>query len=73
MAETYRKAKIEHYVGMLALRKQTLKQQIEREEFKEMRDYLQGQLSAIELIVNELKTEFALLETPASSGEEAPE
>jgi len=73
MAETFRKSKVEHYVAMLALRRDTLKHQLERTEFDGMRDYLQGQLSAIDLIVNELSSEFALDPVdpkPKSNGEE---
>jgi hypothetical protein len=69
MAETYRKSKIEHYAATLQLRKKTIKLQIEQEEFKGMRDYLQGQLSAIDLIVNELQAEFQLDETSATGKE----
>ncbi|MCI3922616.1 hypothetical protein MO973_20500 [Paenibacillus sp. TRM 82003] len=60
MAETYRKAKIEHYVASLTLRKKTIAQQIAQEALQDKKDYLQGQLCAIELIVNELQAEFHL-------------
>jgi hypothetical protein len=60
MAETFRKSKVEHYISMLTLRRDTLKQQLERAEFDGQREYLQGQLSAIDLIVNEIASEFAL-------------
>ncbi|HZG77151.1 MAG TPA: hypothetical protein VEZ72_14965 [Paenibacillus sp.] len=60
MAETFRKSKVEHYISMLTLRRDTLKQQLERAEFDGQRQYLQGQLSAIDLIVNEILCEFAL-------------
>jgi hypothetical protein len=73
MAETYRKSKVEHYVAMLQLRKKTIKQQIEQEELKGMRDYLQGQLSAIDLIVNELQAEFHLESTTLSEKEHSDE
>jgi len=61
MAETFRRSKIEHYLAVLSLRRQTLKQQIEQEEYEGQRDFLQGQLCAIDWIVNELATEFALI------------
>jgi len=64
MAETYRKSKVEHYLSMLVLRKQTLLKQLESEQFANKRDYLQGQLSAIELIVSEIQAEFGLSEPP---------
>jgi hypothetical protein len=50
---------------MLTLRRDTLKQQLERAEFDGQRQYLQGQLSAIDLIVNEILSEFSL--DPSSS------
>jgi hypothetical protein len=62
MAETYRKSKVEHYVSRLMLRKKALKRQMEQAEFAEKRDFLQGQLSAIDLIIDELNAEFALCE-----------
>lgn len=70
MAETYRKARIENYVASLNLRKKTIASQIERESLKEMKDYLQGQLCAIDLIVNELQAEFNLHDEPGAEGEE---
>jgi hypothetical protein len=69
MAETYRKSKVEHYVATLTLRKKTIKQQIEQAELKNMRDYLKGQLTAIDLIVNELQAEFDLECTNLSAKE----
>ncbi len=74
MAETFRKSKVEHYIAMLALRRDTLKQQLERSEFDGQREYLQGQLSAIDLIVNEIASEFALdpsQQKSKSNGEES--
>lgn len=67
MAETYRKSKVEHYVSRLTLRKKALKRQMEQAEFAEMRDFLQGQLSAIDLIIDELNAEFALCEAQSTN------
>ncbi|WP_284644584.1 hypothetical protein [Paenibacillus silviterrae] len=70
MPETYRKSKVEHYVARLALRKNALRRQLEQEEFSEMKDFLKGQLSAIDLIIDELNAEFALCEaTTKEEGE----
>lgn len=60
MAETYRKSKVEHYVSRLLLRKNALKRQVEQAEFMEMKDFLRGQLAAIDLIIDELNAEFGL-------------
>jgi len=72
VAETFRKSKIEHYLTALALRRLTLKQQLEREEYAGIRDYLRGQLCAIDLIVNELSSEFAV-EPPSPASDKGEE
>lgn len=60
MAETYRKSKVEYYVSRLQLRKNVIKRQIEQEELKDIKDFLRGQMCAIDLIIDELDTEFNL-------------
>ncbi|WP_409341988.1 hypothetical protein [Paenibacillus sp. MBLB4367] len=60
MAQTYSKAKIEHYLERLRVRSKAYCQQSELTEFKEVRQFLLGQISANELIIKELKAEFGL-------------
>jgi hypothetical protein len=60
MAETYRKAKILNYIHLLTIRKKSLLNQLSQKEFEENADFLKGQLSAIELILDELTDEFEL-------------
>lgn len=60
MAETYRKAKIVNYLNLLAVRKKSLANQISQKAFEDNVEFLKGQLSAIELIFEELTDEFEL-------------
>ena len=61
MAETYRKSKVEYYVSRLQLRKNVIKRQIEQEELKDIKDFLRGQMCAIDLIIDELDTNLTFV------------
>jgi hypothetical protein len=69
MAETYRKAKILNYINLLTVRKRSLLNQLLQKEFEENADFLKGQLSAIELILDELADEFELGNCQSLEGE----
>ncbi|WNQ09847.1 hypothetical protein MJA45_19760 [Paenibacillus aurantius] len=60
MAETYRKTKIEHYAARLEHRKAILKEQLASEEFEDMKQFLKGQLSAVDMIHKEIIAEFEI-------------
>lgn len=62
MAETFRKAKIEHYLERLRNRKLLLKSQIGQPEFDELRSYFQGQITVLEEVISELEEEFGMKE-----------
>lgn len=58
MAETFRKARVESFCNRLSIRKKTLKNQLLEEEFQTQYDFIRGQISAIDLILEEIKSEF---------------
>lgn len=60
MAETYRKSKILNYINLLTVRKRSLLNQLSQKEFEDNANFLKGQLSAIELVLDELADEFEL-------------
>lgn len=63
MAETYRKAKIEHFYERLLIRRGTLKKQLELAEYSEERSMIKGQMLAIDLIINEIAAEFEIVQS----------
>ncbi|WP_438449085.1 hypothetical protein [Gorillibacterium sp. sgz5001074] len=70
MAETYRKSKVEYYLARLELRKNVLTEQLDKHGFEDKHDFIQGQISALELVVKEIKLEFELM-NPKSNQEES--
>ena len=60
MAETYRKAKIEAFYQRLDVRIKSLRNQLKEKELSDKYDFLQGQLCALELVAQELETEFKI-------------
>ncbi|WP_334071857.1 hypothetical protein [Paenibacillus sp. A14] len=64
MAETFRKSKIEHFVERLRQRKETLKSQLDESDYKEISDFLRGQMSATDMILKELQAEFEISSEP---------
>jgi len=60
MAEIYRKSKILNYINLLTVRKRSLLNQLLQKEFEDNANFLKGQLSAIELVLDELADEFEL-------------
>lgn len=78
MAQTFRKSKIENYVQKLRIRKSVLKNQLQQDEFSSSRETILGELKAVQLVLEELKTEFNVQtvddkpECPKCKGEESP-
>ena len=60
MAETFRKRRIEDFLERLNVRESILRKQLLRKEFAANEQFLQGQLSAVDAIIQELATEFDL-------------
>ncbi|MDF2961147.1 MAG: hypothetical protein K0S39_2882 [Paenibacillus sp.] len=69
MAETYRKSKVEHYLERLQVRKQSLMSQLEMAELENSREFICGQLSAIDLIILEISVEFGFVNVKNEGGE----
>jgi hypothetical protein len=61
MAETYRKSKIETFLTRLEIRKKCLINQLQSAGFEDKHDFLQGQVSALDLVMTEIEAEFELL------------
>lgn len=60
MAETYRKSKIESFCQRLEVRIRILRSQLKQTDLSDKHDFLQGQLTALELVLQELNVEFEL-------------
>lgn len=60
MAETFRKSKIEAFYQRLDVRVKSLRNQLKQQDLSDKHDFLQGQLTALELVVQELDAEFTL-------------
>ena len=60
MAETLRKRRIEEFASRLHTRKRILAEQLRLEVMQESRQFLQGELSAVDEILRQLTTEFNL-------------
>jgi hypothetical protein len=63
MAETYRKTKIEAYYHRLGVRIKAVRSQLNQSDLSDKHDFLQGQLTALELVMEELDAEFSLADT----------
>lgn len=61
-AQTFRRGKILHFLERLYVRKGTLQQQLEKEEYKSIHPVISGELKALEMVINELVQEFDLNE-----------
>lgn len=60
MAETYRKSKVEAFCQRLEVRIGILRSQLKQTDLSDKHDFLQGQLTALELVLQELNVEFEL-------------
>ena len=62
MAETYRKAKMASFMNRLIVRKKSLSNQLRNKELINNRELIQGQIMALDLVLEEMKDEFGLEE-----------
>lgn len=62
MAETYRKSKIEYFLSRLEIRRKVLLNQLNQRGFEDKHDFIQGQLCALELVMEEIQSDFELIE-----------
>lgn len=60
MAETYRKSKVESFCQRLEVRIRILRSHLKQTDLSDKHDFLQGQLTALELVLQELNVEFEL-------------
>lgn len=58
VAETFRRGRIEDYMKKLRIRRELLKDQLEKKEFSSKIQYISGQLSAVDSVIQELADEF---------------
>ncbi|RAV06550.1 hypothetical protein DQG13_01570 [Paenibacillus sp. YN15] len=66
MAETYRKSKVESFCQRLEVRIRILRSHLKQTDLSDKHDFLQGQLTALELVLQELNVEFELNQTKES-------
>ncbi|MNC24966.1 hypothetical protein D3C81_1789690 [compost metagenome] len=70
MAETYRKSKVESFCQRLEVRIRILRSHLKQTDLSDKHDFLQGQLTALELVLQELNVEFELSQTKESKESE---
>ncbi|AQR76693.1 hypothetical protein ABNB59_20230 [Paenibacillus larvae] len=58
MAMTYRREKIDSFIRRLKIRQSVILNQLHNGNFDSQREFLKGQLASIELVIEELSTEF---------------
>mgnify|MGYP000557152116 CR=1 FL=1 len=58
MAETFRRRKIENFLEKLSVRRMILQNQLQRKEIHSAEQFVEGQLSAVDAIIQELSHEF---------------
>jgi hypothetical protein len=69
---SFRVSKIENYLTVLMRRKDVLKQQVDDEKLESGKQYIVGRISELDMIINELGTEFGF-ENPSKISERQPE
>jgi len=62
MAQTFRRGKILNFLERLFIRRNTLKHQLDQEEYKEIHSEIRGELKALEMVIDEFIHEFDLEE-----------
>jgi hypothetical protein len=70
MAETYRKSKVESFCQRLEVRIRILRSHLKQTDLSDKHDFLQGQLTALELVLQELNVEFELSQIKESKESE---
>lgn len=58
MAMTYRREKIDSFIRRLKIRQSVIQNQLHNGNFDSQQEFLKGQLASIELVIEELSTEF---------------
>ncbi|MFC4769983.1 hypothetical protein [Effusibacillus consociatus] len=58
MAMTYRREKIQSFIERLEIRQSVLQNKLKQPEYEDQRDFIKGQLFAIDLVIEELHKEF---------------
>lgn len=66
MAETYRKSKVESFCQRLEVRIRILRSHLKQTDLSDKHDFLQGQLTALELVLQEINVEFELAQPKES-------
>ncbi|WEG12091.1 hypothetical protein PU629_18505 [Pullulanibacillus sp. KACC 23026] len=61
-AQTFRRGRALDFLEKLNVKRMTLRQQLEAPEFQEIRMVIQGELKAIELVIEEFTKQFELHE-----------
>jgi hypothetical protein len=59
-AKTFRLGRALEFLGMLEVKRTTLKQQLEAPEYQEIKSILLGELKAIQLVIDEYTRHFEL-------------
>ncbi|MBP1155458.1 MULTISPECIES: hypothetical protein [unclassified Paenibacillus] len=58
---TYRRGKIEEFVERLEVRRTVLLTQLDQPEFQDLQQIIKGQLTALDLVISELQSEFEIV------------
>lgn len=58
MAQTYSQVKVMKFVARLSLRRTHLENQLKKQELDTMRPYIEGELKAVDDLIQEVKQEF---------------
>ncbi|MFV9510146.1 hypothetical protein [Tepidibacillus sp. LV47] len=66
MAQTFRRGKILNFLERMFIRRNTLKRQLEQEEYKAIHPEIRGELKALEMVIDEFIQEFDLEEVYGS-------
>jgi len=62
-AKTFRRGRALDFLGLLEVKRETLKQQLEAPEYQEIQSILLGELKAVEMIIKEYVRHFELNES----------
>ncbi|WP_339061850.1 hypothetical protein [Tepidibacillus marianensis] len=62
MAQTFRRGKILNFLERMFIRRNTLKHQLDQEEYKTIQPEIRGELKALEMVIDEFIHEFDLEE-----------
>lgn len=68
-AKTFRRKRALGFLEMLYVKQETLKDQLHREEFANSRPVIEGELKAVEMIIEEFKNVFQVERSEIEEGE----